>query len=100
MDEVVSGGQTMNPSTKDLLDAVGRVNADSVVILPNNSNIIMAAQTACGLSEAPCAVVPTKSVPQAFAALFGVDEGASLEAVSYTHLVAFAEAMDTVLNWK
>ena len=68
VDEVVSGGQTMNPSTKDLLDAVGRVNADAVVILPNNSNIIMAAQTACGLSETPCAVVPTKSVPQAFAA--------------------------------
>ncbi len=67
VDEVVSGGQTMNPSTKDLLDAVGRVNADAVVILPNNSNIIMAAQTACGLSETPCAVVPTKSVPQAFA---------------------------------
>ena len=53
VDEVVSGGQTMNPSTKDLLDAVGRVNADAVVILPNNSNIIMAAQTACGLSETP-----------------------------------------------
>ena len=79
VDGVVSGGQTMNPSTKDLLDAVGRANADAVVILPNNSNIIMAAQTACGLSETPCAVVPTKSVPQAFAALFGVDEGASLE---------------------
>jgi hypothetical protein len=69
----------MNPSTKDLLDAVASVNAESVIILPNNSNIIMAAQSACGLSEKPCAVVPTKSVPQAFAALFGFNAEASLE---------------------
>lgn len=79
VDVVVSGGQTMNPSTKDLLDAVGKVNADAVIILPNNSNIIMAAQSACGLAEVPCGVVPTKSVPQAFAALFAVDQEASLE---------------------
>ena len=69
----------MNPSTKDLLDAVGAVNADAVIILPNNKNIIMAAQSACDLSDTPCAVVPTKSVPEAFAALFGFDEGAGLE---------------------
>ena len=79
MDVVVSGGQTMNPSTKDLLDAAGQVNADAVIILPNNKNIIMAAQSACELAETPCAVVPTRSVPEAFAALFGFDEGASLE---------------------
>ena len=79
VDVVVSGGQTMNPSTKDLLDAAGRVNADAVIILPNNKNIIMAAQSACELAETPCAVVPTRSVPEAFAALFGFDEGASLE---------------------
>lgn len=79
VDVVVSGGQTMNPSTKDLLDAVAKVNADSVIILPNNSNIILAAQSCAELSEIPCAVVPTKSVPQAFAALFGFDETASLD---------------------
>lgn len=79
VDVVVSGGQTMNPSTKDLLDAVSKVNADAVVILPNNKNIIMAAQSACDLSETPCAVVPTTSVPQAFSALFGIVEGGSLE---------------------
>lgn len=79
VDVVVSGGQTMNPSTKDLLDAAGRVNADAVIILPNNKNIIMAAQSACELSESPCVVVPTCSVPEAFAALFGFDENASLE---------------------
>ena len=79
VDVVVSGGQTMNPSTKDLLDAADQVNADAVILLPNNSNIIMAAQSAAELCERPCAVVPTKSVPQAFAALFAVDQDASLE---------------------
>lgn len=79
VDVVVSGGQTMNPSTKDLLDAVNEVAADSVIILPNNSNIILAAQSCSELSEKPCGVVPTKSVLQAFAALFGFDESMSLD---------------------
>lgn len=79
VDVVVSGGQTMNPSTKDLLDAAERVNADAVIILPDNSNIIMAAHSACELSDKPCGVVPTKSVPQAFAAMFAVDPEASIE---------------------
>lgn len=79
VDVVVSGGQTMNPSTKDLLDAVNKVNADAVIILPNNSNIIMAAQACAGASEKPVGVVPTKSVPEAFSALFAFDEQASLD---------------------
>ena len=79
VDVVVSGGQTMNPSTKDLLDAVEKANADAVVILPNNSNIIMTAQSAAHLSKKPCGVVPTTSIPAAFAALFGADEALSLE---------------------
>ena len=91
VDVVVSGGQTMNPSTKDLLDAVGAVNAEAVIILPNNKNIIMAAQSACDLSDTPCAVVPTKSVPEAFAALFGFDEGASLEDNVESMTEAYAE---------
>lgn len=91
VDVVVSGGQTMNPSTKDLLDAVGAVNADAVIILPNNKNIIMAAQSACDLSDTPCAVVPTRSVPEAFAALFGFDEGASLEDNVESMTEAYAE---------
>ena len=91
VDVVVSGGQTMNPSTKDLLDAVGAVNAEAVIILPNNKNIIMAAQSACDLSDTPCAVVPTRSVPEAFAALFGFDEGASLEDNVESMTEAYAE---------
>ena len=91
VDVVVSGGQTMNPSTKDLLDAVARVNADAVIILPNNSNIIMAAQSAAGLADVPCAVVPTKSVPAAFSALFGANEEASLEENVASMTEAFAD---------
>ena len=91
VDVVVSGGQTMNPSTKDLLDAVGRANADAVIILPNNKNIIMAAQSASELAEVPCAVVPTTSVPQAFAALFAADAQAGLEANVDAMTEAYAE---------
>lgn len=94
VDVVVSGGQTMNPSTKDLLDAVGAVNAETVIILPNNSNIIMAANSAAELSDTPCAVVPTKSVPQAFSALFCVDQDASLE-TNVEEMAAAAAAVKT-----
>lgn len=79
VDLVVQGGQTMNPSTADLLDAVNEVNADSVIILPDNGNIIMAAQAAAGASEKPCGVVPTKSVPEAFAAMLGAEPETSLD---------------------
>ena len=91
VDVVVSGGQTMNPSTKDLLDAAAKVNADAVIFLPNNKNIIMAAQSACELAEIPCGVVPTKSVPQAFAAMFGVDADATLEENVEAMTEAFAD---------
>ena len=91
VDVVVSGGQTMNPSTKDLLDAAIQANADAVLILPNNSNIVMAAQSACQLAEFPCGVVPTKSVPQAFAALFDFDEEASLDENVEAMTAAFSE---------
>ena len=92
VDVVVSGGQTMNPSTKDLLDAASQVNAAAVVILPNNSNIIMAANAAADLAEFPCGVVPTKSIPQAFSALFAVDQDASLE----TNIEEMTEAAQAV----
>jgi DAK2 domain fusion protein YloV len=73
IDEVVSGGQTMNPSTADLLAAVERVPADSVVILPDNRNIIMAAQQVVGIAPKRVAVVPTTSVPEAFSAILAFD---------------------------
>lgn len=90
VDVVVSGGQTMNPSTKDLLDAASGINANAIVFLPNNKNIIMAAQSACELLDVPAGVVPTRSVPQAFSAMFNVDATQSLE--------ANIEAMTSVLD--
>ena len=92
VDYVVSGGQTMNPSTKDLLEAIEQVNAESVILLPNNKNIIMAAQAAVDCSEKPAAVVPTKSVPAAFSAMFAVDPEASLE----DNVEAMEEALEEV----
>lgn len=81
-DIVVSGGQTMNPSTAELLDAVNEVHAASVVILPNNRNIIMTAQQVIALADRPVAVVPTTAVPQAFAALLAYDGSSDLGAIS------------------
>ncbi len=99
VDVVVSGGQTMNPSTKDLLDAMNQVNAESVIVLPNNSNIIMAAQSACELAEFPCGVVPTKSVPAAFAAMFAVDRDASLEDNIEEMIEAFSDVKTGEVTW-
>lgn len=79
VDVVVSGGQTMNPSTKDLLDAAKSIEAESYLFLPNNSNIIMAAQSATDLLDKPAFVLPTKSVLEGFSALFMLDKDASAE---------------------
>jgi DAK2 domain fusion protein YloV len=81
-DVIVNGGQTMNPSTAELLDAVREVDADSVVILPNNRNIVMAAQQVVSLADRPVSVVPTDSVPQAFAALLAYDGAGDLREVT------------------
>ncbi len=82
VDVVVSGGQTMNPSTAQLLEAAEQVDAASVVILPNNRNIVMAAQQVIGVASRPVAVVPTTAVPQAFAALLAYDGSDDLEHVA------------------
>lgn len=76
---VVSGGQTMNPSTQQLLDAVEKSPADKLIILPNNSNIVMAARQAAQLSEKQVVVVPTRTVPQGIAALLALNYQADLE---------------------
>lgn len=79
VDRVVSGGQTMNPSTAELLEAVESVPAEAVIIFPDNRNIIMAAQAMAGVASKPVGVVPTTSVPQAFSALLAADSSASLD---------------------
>lgn len=85
-DYIIEGGQTMNPSTEDMLEAINHVNADTVYILPNNSNIILAAQQATYLVEdKKILVVPTKTVPQGITALINSmpdnDPEANLEAM-------------------
>lgn len=95
VDVVVSGGQTMNPSTADLLDAVARVNAEAVIILPNNGNIRMAAEAAASAcADKKVYVVPTKTVPQAFSALFAVMPDAPVEEVVEAMTEAKSEVRD------
>ena len=95
VDVVVSGGQTMNPSTADILDAAAVANAESVIVLPNNGNIRMAAEAAASASEDfKIVVVPTKTVPQAFAAMFAVDVDASAEDNAEAMVEAIAEVRD------
>ena len=95
VDVVVSGGQTMNPSTADLLDAVAKVNAEAVIILPNNGNIRMAAEAAANACEDKrVVVVPTKTVPQAFSALFAVMPDAGVDDVVEAMCDAYSEVRD------
>ena len=72
-DGVVSGGQTMNPSTQSILEVVEKVNARTVFILPNNGNIIMAAQQCAHLTEKEIIVIPSKTVPQGITAMMNAD---------------------------
>ncbi|MGG3435399.1 DAK2 domain-containing protein [Bacillus subtilis] len=77
---VIEGGQTMNPSTEDIVDAVKSVNADTVFILPNNSNIIMAANQAASVVDEKVFVIPAKTVPQGMSALLAFNPDQEAEA--------------------
>lgn len=91
IDYVISGGQTMNPSTEDILNAVEKVNADTVFILPNNKNIILAARQAAEISEdKKLVVIPTKTVPQGITAAinFIPDQDAKLNEQTMTEEIA------------
>ena len=73
VDEIIEGGQTMNPSTEDILHAIEKTPAEIVFVLPNNKNIIMAAQAAAELASREVVVIPTKTVPQGITALLNFD---------------------------
>ena len=73
VDGIISGGQTMNPSTESILKEIERVPAQTVFVLPNNKNIIMAAQQCVGLSDKQIIVVPTETIPQGVTAMMSVD---------------------------
>ena len=79
VDHIIEGGQTMNPSTEDFMKAIDEMNANNIIILPNNSNIIMAANQAKELSDKNIIVIPTKNVSQAFAALVSFDGDLTIE---------------------
>ena len=79
VDYIISGGQTMNPSTEDFVKAVEELNARNIIILPNNKNILMAAQSAAEVIKQPAAVVETKTIPQGLTSLLAFDESKSIE---------------------
>nr|WP_269206812.1 DAK2 domain-containing protein [Streptococcus equi] len=79
VDYIISGGQTMNPSTEDIVKAIEAVNAKQVIILPNNKNIFMAAQSAAEVVDIPAAVVETRTIPQGFTSLLAFDPSKTLE---------------------
>lgn len=79
VDVIIKGGQTMNPSTEDILKAANSVNAETVFIFPNNKNIIMAATQAAEICDNKAIVIPTRSVPACVAALLKYNEGKSAE---------------------
>lgn len=79
IDSIITGGQTMNPSTEDILNQIEATAAETVFILPNNKNIIMAAQQCMGLTDKQVVVIPSKSMPQGISAMIALDLSASVE---------------------
>ena len=92
VDQIISGGQTMNPSTQDILEAVNKVPAETVFVLPNNQNIIMAAEQVSGLTPKNVVVIPSKTVPQGVTAMLGFNPEGSVE----ENTEALTEALATV----
>ena len=92
VDGIISGGQTMNPSTQDILEAVNKVPAETVFVLPNNKNIIMAAQQVDALTPKKVIVIPSKTVPQGVTAMLSFNPEGSEE----ENIEALTEALGTV----
>lgn len=94
VDYIISGGQTMNPSTEDIVKAIESVKAESIIILPNNKNIFMAAQSAADVVDVPAAVVETRTIPQGLTSLLAFNAANSLE----DNLVAMTESLTDVVS--
>jgi len=92
VDGIISGGQTMNPSTQDILEAVNKVSAETVFVLPNNKNIIMAAQQVDALTPKNVVVIPSKTVPQGITAMLSFNPEGTVE----ENTEALTEALATV----
>ena len=95
VDQIISGGQTMNPSTQDILEAVNKVPAETVFVLPNNKNIIMAAQQCVGLTEKEIVVIPTATVPQGITAMMSFDPDETDPQTIAQAMVAAAQTVST-----
>ena len=92
VDGIISGGQTMNPSTQDILEQVNKVPAETVYVLPNNKNIIMAAEQVDALTPKHVVVIPSKTVPQGITAMLSFNP----EGTEEENTAALTEALDTV----
>ncbi|MBA1392777.1 DAK2 domain-containing protein, partial [Lactobacillus sp. XV13L] len=79
VNRIISGGQTMNPSTQDIIDAIKKSGAKQAIVLPNNGNIIMAAKQAAEVSDIPVGIVPTKTISQGLSAMLSFDADATVD---------------------
>lgn len=94
VNRIISGGQTMNPSTADIVDAIKKSGAKKAIILPNNGNIIMAAKQAAEVSDIPVGIVPTKTISQGLTAMLSFDPDMSVD----DNVEAMTEDIDTVVS--
>lgn len=92
--KIISGGQTMNPSTEDILSSIDKLSADNIFILPNNSNIILAAEQAKNISKKNIIVVPTTNMPQGIVSVLSLVEGSSVE----DNLESMKEAIKSLVS--
>lgn len=90
-DTIVTGGQTMNPSTDDILKEINRTPAETVFVLPNNKNIIMAAEQCAPLTEKQVVVIPTKTIPQGITAMLNFDASGEADEIAQTMTESFAD---------
>ena len=94
VNRIISGGQTMNPSTQDFIDAIKKSGAKKAIVLPNNGNIVMAAKQAAEVSDIPVGIVPTKTISQGLTAMLSFNPDASVD----DNVEAMTEDLDTVVS--
>ncbi|MDF7638742.1 DAK2 domain-containing protein [Lactobacillus sp. ESL0791] len=94
VNRIISGGQTMNPSTQDIIDAIKKSGAKKAIVLPNNGNIVMAAKQAAEVSDIPVGIVPTKTISQGLTAMLSFDADSSVD----DNVKNMTEDLETVVS--
>ena len=94
VNRIISGGQTMNPSTQDIIDSIKKSGAKKAIVMPNNGNIIMAAKQAAEVSDIPVGIVPTKTISQGLTAMLSFDPDDSLD----DNVANMTDALETVVS--